>query len=90
MMQLGLDLSQKQLLKLAMTPELRQSINILNYSTADLVHYLHQQVNENPVIKLSAGDSQQKIHLILENSVHIQKVIPMTSIIRLIIYLIKL
>lgn len=60
MMQLGLDLSQKQLLKLAMTPELRQSINILNYSTADLVHYLHQQVNENPVIKLSASDSQQK------------------------------
>ncbi|HZG16506.1 MAG TPA: RNA polymerase factor sigma-54 [Candidatus Bathyarchaeia archaeon] len=51
-MSLGLNLYQEQTLKLVMTPELRQAITILQFSSADLLSYLHEQANENPVIEL--------------------------------------
>ncbi|NGQ95090.1 RNA polymerase factor sigma-54 [Brevibacillus sp. SYP-B805] len=51
-MNMGLGLYQEQTLKLVMTPELRQAITILQYSTADLISYLQEQANENPVIEL--------------------------------------
>jgi RNA polymerase sigma-54 factor len=49
-MALGMDLLQKQTLKLTLTPELRQSINILQFSSLELVDFLHQQTVENPVL----------------------------------------
>lgn len=45
-------LYQEQSLKLVMTPELRQAIAILQYSTTELISYLEEQANENPVIEL--------------------------------------
>lgn len=45
-----MDLLQKQTLKLTLTPELRQSINILQFSSLELVDFLHQQTVENPVL----------------------------------------
>jgi len=51
-MNMGLGLYQEQTLKLVMTPELRQAITILQYSAADLVSYLQEQANENPMIEL--------------------------------------
>jgi RNA polymerase sigma-54 factor len=51
-MNMGLGLYQEQTLKLVMTPELRQAITILQYSATDLVSYLQEQANENPVIEL--------------------------------------
>lgn len=45
-------LQQEQGFKLVMTPELRQAITILQYSSADLISYLHEQANNNPVIDL--------------------------------------
>ncbi len=45
-------LQQEQGFKLVMTPELRQAITILQYSSADLISYLHEQANDNPVIDL--------------------------------------
>jgi RNA polymerase sigma-54 factor len=51
-MNMGLGLYQEQTLKLVMTPELRQAITILQYSTTDLISYLQEQANENPVIEL--------------------------------------
>ncbi|MFY0544437.1 RNA polymerase factor sigma-54 [Brevibacillus sp. H7] len=51
-MNMGLGLYQEQTLKLVMTPELRQAITILQYSAVDLVSYLQEQANENPVIEL--------------------------------------
>ncbi|MCA1203689.1 RNA polymerase factor sigma-54 [Priestia flexa] len=52
-MQLGLELAQKQLLKLSMTAELRQSINILSYTAADLAAFIEDQASENPLINLT-------------------------------------
>lgn len=51
-MNMGFGLYQEQTLKLVMTPELRQAITILQYSTVDLISYLQEQANENPVIEL--------------------------------------
>ncbi|MDA5107638.1 MULTISPECIES: RNA polymerase factor sigma-54 [Brevibacillus] len=51
-MNMGLGLYQEQTLKLVMTPELRQAITILQYSAVDLISYLQEQANENPVIEL--------------------------------------
>ncbi|WP_068620173.1 RNA polymerase factor sigma-54 [Paenibacillus tuaregi] len=45
-------LKQEQKLKLTMTPELRQAIQILQYSSEELISYLREQTNENPVIDL--------------------------------------
>jgi RNA polymerase sigma-54 factor len=45
-------LQQEQGFKLVMTPELRQAITILQYSSADLISFLHEQANNNPVIDL--------------------------------------
>lgn len=52
-MQLGFELHQKQALKLALTPELQQSINILQYSALELIDFLRQQSNENPILEIS-------------------------------------
>lgn len=58
MLALGFDLSQKQTLKLAMTPELQQSINILCYSAVELLDFLHKQTVENPFLDLSAKNEE--------------------------------
>jgi len=47
-----MELSQKQTQNLTLTQELSQSINILQYSTFELVDYLQQQVVENPVLEV--------------------------------------
>jgi RNA polymerase sigma-54 factor len=67
-MQMGFGLYQQQTLKLVMTPELRQAITILQYSAVDLLEFLHQQANENPVLDLSEkqkemlyGEAEKKI-----------------------------
>lgn len=52
-MQAGFELLQKQTMKLSLTPELQQSINILQYSTYELLDFLHRQANENPVLEIS-------------------------------------
>ncbi len=49
-------LQQEQTFRLAMTPELRQAITILQYSAVDLMSYLHEQANENPIIDLAEID----------------------------------
>jgi RNA polymerase sigma-54 factor len=52
-MNLGHRLSQEQNLKLTMTPELKQSIHILQLSFTDLLLYLEEQSVENPVLDMS-------------------------------------
>ncbi|MBO8168435.1 MAG: RNA polymerase factor sigma-54 [Thermoanaerobacteraceae bacterium] len=51
-MRLGYDLTLQQTQKLVITPELRQAINILQFSTVELSEYLEQAVLENPVLEL--------------------------------------
>jgi RNA polymerase sigma-54 factor len=55
-MQMGFGLYQQQTLKMVMTPELRQAITILQYSATDLVDFLQQQANENPVLDITESD----------------------------------
>ena len=57
-MNMGMGLFQEQTLKLVMTPELRQAITILQYSTIDLISYLREQAIENPVIELQEAAGQ--------------------------------
>ncbi|MBA4496192.1 RNA polymerase factor sigma-54 [Paenactinomyces guangxiensis] len=50
-LQMGYSLMQEQRLKLVMTPELRQAIQILQYSATDLLQYIQQEMTENPVLE---------------------------------------
>lgn len=49
---LGFGLSLEQSQKLIMTPELRQAINILQFSAIELREYVEQELLENPVLEL--------------------------------------
>lgn len=49
---LGFGLSLEQSQKLIMTPELRQAINILQFSAIELREYIEQELLENPVLEL--------------------------------------
>ncbi|MHA6261483.1 RNA polymerase factor sigma-54 [Sporosarcina sp. CAU 1771] len=51
-------LHQKQDLQLKMTFELRQAIELLQYSTSELEQYIKQQELENPLIELREKDEQ--------------------------------
>lgn len=51
-LELGFHLQQEQRLQLTMTPELRQSIQLLQYSASELALYIHEQIQENPLISL--------------------------------------
>lgn len=59
-MELGLNLRQEQTLKLTLTPQLRQAIEILQFSSMELLEYLHEQQMENPLIELE--ELYQYIH----------------------------
>lgn len=52
-LQMGFGLVQEQRMKLVMTPELRQVIQLLQYSAADLQQYLEEQMTDNPVLELA-------------------------------------
>lgn len=49
-------LQQKQTLNLVMTAELRQAIDLLQYSTYDLYQYIQEQQAENPLIEIIDSD----------------------------------
>lgn len=50
----GLNLEQSQ--KLTLTPEMIQSLNILQYSTNDLIDFVLGQMEANPAIEMENGD----------------------------------
>ena len=58
---MGLILQQRQELKLLMTSQLRQSIELLQYSTNDLEQLIRQQELENPLIELQESDRSAQI-----------------------------
>lgn len=51
-LQMDFGLVQEQRLKLVMTPELRQAIQILQFSATDLHQYIQEQMTENPMLEL--------------------------------------
>ncbi|WP_409022214.1 RNA polymerase factor sigma-54 [Dellaglioa sp. P0083] len=61
---------QTQIQKLAMTPELQQSIKMLQYNIEDLQEFVTEKVMENPLIeaiddnqRIQAGESRYKVNL---------------------------
>ncbi|GGE04122.1 RNA polymerase sigma-54 factor [Marinithermofilum abyssi] len=57
---MGYGLMQEQRMKLVMTPELRQAIEILQYSATDLLQYIQEQVMENPVLEMEESGADTK------------------------------
>lgn len=51
-MQQGYGLFQQQTQKLIMTPELRQAITILQYSSLELTEFIHREIVDNPVFDI--------------------------------------
>lgn len=52
-------LQQQQKLNFSMTPELRQAIELLQYSTAELERYIREQEMENPLIELKEKENSE-------------------------------
>ncbi|MDX9917250.1 MAG: RNA polymerase factor sigma-54 [Gudongella sp.] len=55
-MRLNYDLTLEQSQKLIMTPELRQAIQLLQYSSLELKEYLSKEMEENPLLELEKTD----------------------------------
>ena len=55
-------LEQKQMLKMVMTTELRQAIELLQLSTYDLHQFIREQAEENPLIELIEKDDSPSIY----------------------------
>ncbi len=55
-------MEQKQTLKMVMTQELRQAIEILQLSTYELFQFIQEQAMENPLIELKPKESESDIH----------------------------
>jgi len=58
-MQLGYGLYQQQTQKLVMTPQLRQAITILQYSSIELTEYLHNEIVDNPVFEIEEKELER-------------------------------
>lgn len=58
---MGYGLVQEQRMKLAMTPELRQAIQVLQFSSMDLIQYIQEQAVENPVLEMDAPIREAEI-----------------------------
>src|SRR5690606_12640148 len=52
----GMHISQQQRQTLVMTPQLQQSIKLLQMSAMDLQHYVEQQLEENPLLMSDDGE----------------------------------
>ena len=50
------DLNTELSQKLTLTPEMIQSLNVLQYSRGELVDYIYDMMMENPVIELEDPD----------------------------------
>jgi RNA polymerase sigma-54 factor len=55
-MRLNYDLTLEQSQKLVMTPELRQAIQLLQYSSLELKDYLTKELEENPLLEMERSD----------------------------------
>ncbi|WP_077369985.1 RNA polymerase factor sigma-54 [Anaerosalibacter sp. Marseille-P3206] len=54
-MRLGYDLTLEQSQKLVMTPELRQAIQLLQFSSMELKEYLEKQLESNPLLEIEGS-----------------------------------
>lgn len=66
-MRLGFDLTLEQAQKLIMTPELRQAIQILQFTSQELWQYVESQMEANPLLEMESKRESE------ENIVEIEK-----------------
>lgn len=66
-MELSFGLLQQQQTRLVMTPELRQSITILQYSIADLISFLQEKACENPLLDIVEPEQMYMSHDLLRD-----------------------
>ncbi len=57
-----LDLRQSQ--SLVMTPQLQQAIKLLQFSSLDLLDYVEQELEENPLLERDEGDNGEHVELL--------------------------
>ena len=68
-MRLGYDLTLEQSQKLVMTPELRQAIQLLQFTSLELNEYLEEQLESNPLLEIeSAPDDHENIEEITKEN----------------------
>ncbi|MTI66390.1 MAG: RNA polymerase factor sigma-54 [Firmicutes bacterium] len=60
-MRLGFDLSLEQAQKLIMTPELRQAIQLLQFTSLELREYIDQQMESNPLLEIDSKSQHEDI-----------------------------
>lgn len=60
-MNLGYQFLQQQSARLSLTPQIKQSIQILQLSSVDLVSYLQEQSAENPLLDISYFDRRPTV-----------------------------
>ncbi|MFC7687973.1 RNA polymerase factor sigma-54 [Ureibacillus sp. GCM10028918] len=60
-METSLHLQQKLETKLSLTPQVKQSLEILKYSVAELEHFIRDEANANPLIELKEHNT---VHLL--------------------------
>lgn len=57
-MKLGYNLALEQVQKLVMTPELRQAIQLLQFTSQELNEYLEKQIEENPMLDVEKSEEE--------------------------------
>ncbi len=59
-MKLGYNLALEQVQKLIMTPELRQAIQLLQFTSQELSEYIKQEIEKNPLLELASNDMEHE------------------------------
>jgi len=59
-MRLGFDLTLEQAQKLIMTPELRQAIQILQFTSQELWQYVEKQMESNPLLDIDPKSKSEE------------------------------
>jgi len=59
-MRLGYDLTLEQEQKLIMTPELRQAIQMLQFTSQELWQYLNKQMESNPLLEIDSSQTKEE------------------------------
>ncbi|WP_283407533.1 RNA polymerase factor sigma-54 [Anoxynatronum buryatiense] len=67
--EMGYNLHLEQSQKLVMTPQLRQAIKILQFTSLELEEYIEQQIESNPVIEINEEEKAAKEEPSPENKV---------------------
>ncbi len=58
-MEVEFDITLKQVPKLVMTPEMQQSVRILQLSSMELMEYIQREIEQNPMLEIEDDDYEE-------------------------------